>query len=346
MKRRIRRAIEAVKSLRDPRARRALLETMRSREFLFEAALVTAAFGLTSAIAFFVSTRAIVKSVDSIVLEDLTGKSAPDAAIWLAGHGLRAEIAHFEDNDRAAPLTVVFHEPPAGEELREGLVVRLVISRGARSAPLPDVRGIYASQAKLILERNGLVAGDALEIHDASARGTVLASSPPPNSAMRGGATVRLLVSKGPKPRVWITPQIAWSHYETAEEIAAAMGVPLEIGSRMHTDEEPDGIVLEQFPSKGSRIVEGGSAIRLTVNGDIGRPAATGGATIVTLTIEVPRGFTMHRLHVRVIRAGWVRTLYDDRVWPGESVRVPAAMLPGDRAVATLDGRDVLVKTF
>ncbi len=337
---------ELAASVRDPARRQQLVRTMKSREFLVEAALVLVVFGATSALAFFLSTRLVVKNVDSIVLEDLTGRSASDAAIWLAAHGLRAEIAHFEDNDRAAPLTVVFHEPPAGDELREGLVVRLVISRGAHSAPLPDVRGIYASQARLILERNGLATGQAVEIHDPAARGTVLASAPPPNSPMRAGSAVRLLVSKGPKPRAWVVPEVTWSHFETVEDIASKMGVPVEIGSRIHTEEEEEGLVLEQFPAPGVRIVEGETPIRVTVNGDVGRPATTGGATFVTLAVEVPRGFSMHRLSVTVVRAGWVRVVYEDLVFPGDQVRVPAAVLPGDRAVATLDGRDVLVKTF
>lgn len=334
-----------IATLRDPARRRELLATLRSRDFLLEAAVIATVFFAAAGVTFIAATRMVVKSAESVSLEDLTGRDAGEAAIWLAARGLRAEIAHFEDNEQAEPLTVVFHEPPAGEELRDGMVVRLVISRGARSVPVPDVRGIYAGQARLILERNGLATGEAVAIHDASPLGTVLASSPAANAPVSAGAVIRLLTSKGPKPRAWVAPDVTWSLFDDVETLAASMGVEVEIGQRMRATDEPEGIVLEQFPPAGTRLVEG-EPLRVTVNGDVGRPAVQGAATIAALSIQVPKGFAMKTLTIRITRAGWIRTLYEEPVFPGERVRVAAAVMPGDRAVATLDGKEVLVRTF
>ena len=324
---------------------RALWKRVRSRELLLEAGWLLGIFGLVALVAFIVTTRLIVRSAEAVVIEDLIGRDAGDAAVWLAARGLRTEIDHFESNDVAAPLTVTFHSPGAGEEVRPGHVVRLVISRGARNVAVPDVRSAYLSQATLILSRNALAVADVLEIADPSPAGTVLATSPGSNAMVLGGTPVKLLVSKGPAKRAWVTPEVTWSTWDSVSELAAAMGVPLEIGQRMHKEDEPENVVFEQFPAPGTRLVEG-EPLRVTVNGDVGVPPVEGGAKLVELMVRAPKGFVMHRIVVRVIRDGWTRTLHEELVSPGDYVRVVAAVLPGDRAIGTVDGHEVLVERY
>ena len=324
---------------------RAIAKTVRTRAFLQEAGVLLGLFGVMTMVAFVVTMRLLTRAEEAVVIEDLAGRDAGDAAVWLAARGLRAEIDHFESNDTAAPLSVTFHSPGAGEEVRPGHVVRLVISRGARNVPVPDVRNAYLSQATLILSRNGLAVSDVVEIADPTPANTVLATSPGPNASVLGGTPVRLLVSKGPAKRVWITPDVTWSSWDTVSELAAAMGVVLEIGQRMHKEDEAENIVIEQFPAPGTRLTEG-EPLRVTVNGDVGAAPTEGGARLVDLLVQAPKGFVMHRVTVRVIRGAWTRTLYEDLLSPGDHVRVVGAVLPGDRVVATMDGVDVLVRRF
>ena len=337
--------------LRDPMRRRALLARVRSRAFLAEAAVLSAVGLFFAAVFFVISTRLIVKSADSLTLDDLTGRDAGDAAVWCAGHGLRAEIDHFEDNDRAAPLTVVFQDPPPGEEVRPGYAVRLVISRGAKPVPVPDVRAGAVSQAHLILERNGLAVGQIVDVHDDAPVGTVLATSPSTNASVLAGTPVALLVSAGPAPRAWVAPDITFLGYDSVQPLAETMGLTLEIGQRMHAQDEPDGAILEQFPAPGSKLVEG-QPFRVTVNGDVGIAEPTGGAQLVELMVEVPKGFGVHHVAVTIARPGvlpgttWTRTLFEEPVPAGEKLRIPAAVMPGDRAMATLDGKPILSRRF
>lgn len=324
---------------------RAIARTVRTRAFLVEAGVLLAIFGAVTLVAFVMTMRLLTRAEEEVVIDDLAGRDAGDAAVWLAARGLRAEIDHFESNDTAAPLSVTFHSPGAGEEVRPGHVVRLVISRGARNVPVPDVRKAYVSQATLILSRNGLAVSDVVEIADPAPANTVLATSPGPNASVLGGTPVRLLVSKGPAKRVWITPEVTWSSWDTVSELAEAMGVVLEIGQRMHAEDEPENVVLEQFPAPGTRLTEG-EPLRVTVNGDVGAAPAEGGAKLVDLVVQAPKGFVMHRVTVRVIRGAWTRTLYEDLLSPGDHVRVVGAVLPGDRVIATMDGVDVLVRRF
>ena len=324
---------------------RAIAKRVRTRAFLVEAGVLLSIFGFVTVVAFVFTTRTLTQGEEAVVIEDLVGRDAGDAAVWLAAHGLRAEIDHFENNDTAVPLSVTFHSPPAGEEIRPGHVVRLTISRGARNVPVPDVRSAYLSQASLILSRNGLAVSDVIEVADPAPANTVLATSPGPNASVLGGTPVKLLVSKGPAKRVWITPEVTWSSWDRVNELADAMGVMLQVGQRMRLEDEPENVVLEQFPAPGTRLVEG-EPLRVTVNGDIGAAPAEGGAKLVDLLVRVPKGFVMHRVEVRAIRGTWTRTLFEDLVAPGDHVRVVAAVLPGDRVVATMDGVDVLVRRF
>lgn len=324
---------------------RAIAKAIRTRAFLVEAGMLLSIFGFVTVVAFVFTTRTLTKGEEAVVIEDLVGRDAGDAAVWLAAHGIRTEIDHFENNDTAVPLSVTFHSPPAGEEVRPGHVVRLTISRGARNVPVPDVRSAYLSQASLILSRNGLAVSDVVEVADPAPANTVLATSPGPNASVLGGTPVKLLVSKGPAKRVWITPEVTWSSWDRVNEMADAMGVMLQVGQRMRLEDEPENVVLEQFPAPGTRLVEG-EPLRVTVNGDIGAEPAEGGAKLVDLLVRAPKGFVMHRVEVRAIRGTWTRTLFEDLVAPGDHVRVVAAVLPGDRVIATMDGVDVLVRRF
>lgn len=324
---------------------KALAKTVRTRAFLLEAGVLLGVFGFMTMLAFVFTMRLLTRAEEAVVIADLAGRHAGDAAVWLASRGLRAEIDHFESNDTAAPLSVTFHSPGAGEEVRPGHVVRLVISRGARTVPVPDVRNAYLSQATLILSRNGLAVSDVVEIADPAPANTVLATSPGPNASVLGGTPVRMLVSKGPAKRVWITPDVTWSSWDTVSELAGAMGVVLEIGQRMHAADEAENVVLEQFPAPGTRLTEG-EPLRVTVNGDIGATPTEGGAKLVDVLVQAPKGFVMHRVTIRVIRGAWTRTLYEDLLEPGDHVRVVGAVLPGDRVIATMDGVDVLVRRF
>lgn len=324
---------------------RAIWGTVRSRAFLLELGVLLTVFGMMTVFAFLFTTRMLTRAEDAVVIEDLAGRDAGDAAVWLASRGLRAEIDHFESNDTAVPLSVTFHSPAAGEEVRPGHVVRLVISRGARNVAVPDVRNAYLSQASLILSRNGLAVSDVVEVADAAPLNTVLATSPGPNAAVLGGTPVKLLVSKGPAKRVWITPEVTWSSWDTVSELAGAMGVVLEIGQRMDAADQPENVVLEQFPAPGTRLVEG-QPLRVTVNGDVGAAPVEGDTKLVDLLVQAPRGFVMHHATVRIVRGAWTRTLYEDLLEPGDHVRVVGAVLPGDRVITTMDGIDVMSRRF
>ena len=68
--------------------------------------------------------------------------------------------------------------------------------------------------------------------------------------------------------------------------------------------------------------------------------------------IPVAIGFGVHHVAVTVSRPGvltgttWTRVLFEEPVPAGEKLRIPAAVLPGDRATATLDGRPIFSRRF
>jgi serine/threonine-protein kinase len=99
---------------------------------------------------------------------------------------------------------IINTNPPPGQQPRAGDGVTLMVSSGP-SSKVPDVRGLDAGQAAGILTGAGYQVGQTATQYSQSANGVVLATNPNPNTPLRPGSTVNLLVSLGPPPTTTTT---------------------------------------------------------------------------------------------------------------------------------------------
>ena len=136
-------------------------------------------------------------------------------------------------------------------EAPAGAVIRLTISRGPSTRPVPDVVGLDATLAEEILEAGGFEIGRVDSIAALSDLGTIVVTRPAAGVARAPGADVQLVVSQGPAI-IPVPNVVGLTHREAWERLDEA---GLHVGRVMArpTDAVEPGRVVEQRPAPGTR---------------------------------------------------------------------------------------------
>jgi len=128
----------------------------------------------------------------------------------------------------------------------------------------PDVQGLTAAKASLILHQSGLEASVTKTFSETVAIGTVINSSPTVGSKIRKGATVALVVSKG-KERYIIPSTLIGSDPNGAQSALATLTLTVSNQLQTYSDTVARGQVVRTIPNVGS-IVRRATPITLVVS--------------------------------------------------------------------------------
>ena len=132
------------------------------------------------------------------LLPELIGRSREEAAALLGPLGVALEVSGEEQSATVGPGRIVHQEPPSGAEAGPGSRVMVRLS-AARPVPVavPQLQGRAAPEAEALLRQSGLSAARQEEASP-SPPGVVIGQVPAAGELVERGATVALLVSRGP----------------------------------------------------------------------------------------------------------------------------------------------------
>ena len=152
-----------------------------------------------------------------------------------------------------AKLGIVFEqEPPPGDKIERGNLVTIRVSTGPPKTVVPNVVGQSRDQAVAELSDADLEA-NVVPINSLEPVDTVLAQSPKAGTELIQGSTVRINVSKGPKPVT--VPNVVGSAFESAQ--SALQGVGFAVAREDVEASEPEGTVVGQNPAAGTEAGQG-----------------------------------------------------------------------------------------
>jgi beta-lactam-binding protein with PASTA domain/predicted Ser/Thr protein kinase len=169
-------------------------------------------------------------------------------------------VSRYEFHDEVPVGNVIDQNPDAGDRIDRGNRVNLLVSLGREQVEVPDVRGRTATDAVAVLAEAGLKA-NPVEINSDKEEDTVTAQDPPPGRKLPKGETVRINVSKGPKPVQ--VPSVVGQAYEDAS--ATLQGAGFAVARRDVDSNQPAGIVVAQDPAPGA-LVPKDSSVALSVS--------------------------------------------------------------------------------
>ena len=191
-----------------------------------------------------------------VEIPDLSGQTreAAEQTLDEAGLGVAVET---RNSSEVPSDSVIETNPPAGESVRRGSQVTLIVSDGPGRVSVPPVVGQTRNAAEQQLSAVGLESSSSEESSDRP-QGEVISQSPNAGTEVEPGSTVDLVVSSGPEPVTEVdVPNVVGLTRADAVSNLRGLGLSPSV-QEQPTDIEPqDGRVVDQNPGGGTSVNEG-----------------------------------------------------------------------------------------
>jgi serine/threonine-protein kinase len=217
---------------------------------------------LVFALLVFASHFAITQFIrgESVPVPNLVNRPLNTALEEVGDLGLNLQFDTGEYSDTVAEGAILRQQPRPQRLAKVGTAVRVVVSRGPLYATVPDVVGLNEIDAGIVLRSNDLEIGVTSRVHHPSVPADEVIAQSPRHSegGLRRGQGVNLLVSLGPPPGVFTSPNLRGLTVPEAQEALASLGA--SVGQQTERDAPPGvagGVILEQSPAPGAPLPEG-----------------------------------------------------------------------------------------
>ena len=178
-------------------------------------------------------------------------------ALGAANLELGAQTQAYDDNVKEG--RILSSDPAAGESVKPGTQVSIVVSQGPEPVTMPELEGTDGDAAQAALEDLGLKVDRSNRTSESVAKGLVISMSPAGGATAYRGDTVELVVSKGP-PMVEV-PNVVGRSESQARETLTNAGFQVSVN-------KPLGFVVfgvnSQNPRGGTKAPKG-STVTITV---------------------------------------------------------------------------------
>jgi eukaryotic-like serine/threonine-protein kinase len=184
-----------------------------------------------------------------VTVPAVEGRLLKDAKDLLKSDGFLVAVPIRYRYDAKVPVGHVISRTPEGVELPDGSRIALVVSKGRKPVPIPDVRGMTQEKAVADLDAKGF---DVLVEETFSGkidRGRVIGTDPANGTDLQPGETVVLTVSLGPE--FFDCPNFFGMSVDEARAVAEANGLEL---TALPVPGSSGNNVVSQIPGAGTRI--------------------------------------------------------------------------------------------
>ncbi|MGH4122305.1 MAG: Stk1 family PASTA domain-containing Ser/Thr kinase [Clostridium sp.] len=164
-----------------------------------------------------------------------------------------------EENSEKPKGTVLDCSPKEGTEIEPNKEVRVRVSKGLESIPVPDVKELDKISAKANIEEKGLVLGEVKpEFSDSYASGIVIRQDPNAGSSAKKGDKVNLVISKGAEFKSTIVPNLFGKSLNEAQGLLQNSNLKLGDKNEIETnDKAQDGKISSQTIAANTRVEQG-----------------------------------------------------------------------------------------
>lgn len=191
-----------------------------------------------------------------VTVPDVTGMTAEQAETRLASVGLESGSVTATESAEVAQGTVVGQNPAAGERVRRGSEVGLIVVGGVPDVQVPDVLGLSKAEAVAALEDAGLAVATTDAPSSSVDRGDVIRQTPSGGQTVPQGTTVGIVVSEGERVENVAVPDVTGMSRAEAEAALREAGLRFVVAENPNPD-VPDGTVASQLPAAGDSVAQG-----------------------------------------------------------------------------------------
>ncbi|WP_413810059.1 Stk1 family PASTA domain-containing Ser/Thr kinase [Streptomyces sp. OE57] len=189
-------------------------------------------------------------------------KTQAEAEKKLHAAGLDVKVVN-EFSDVIPKGKVIGSKPGPGERVRDTGTVTIRVSQGRPRAEVPNVVGMPLAEARRKIADQGLTVGKVTgRFSSETAQGSVLSTSPGPDSVRRPETPVSIVVSRGQPVDI---PDVVGDSVDEARSTLEDEGFKVKIAERQVFSEEDKGSVAEQSPSTDDKAAKG-DTVTLTIS--------------------------------------------------------------------------------
>jgi len=209
---------------------------------------------------------AIVHHRKVVTVPNLLGKNLQDAETATAALGLKLHKDSEQFDKTAAPGTIIRQVPDREMAVREGRIIRVVLSQGGESFTVPNVVGQPLRNAQTLLQNMGLSMGEIDSKPSLRyAKDVVMAIDPSAESIVSKGTLVNVIVSEGPPGSdTPLIPDFTGRLISEAKRWASQEGLSVSIQEEANLTRGA-GEVIQQFPQPDSPY-QSGDTLSLVVS--------------------------------------------------------------------------------
>ena len=288
---------------------------------LFHGLIYATVLGAAIVIGALSSLRVVSRSRGTVEVPNLYNRALEEALDLLADRDLELRKAESRHSAVIPQHHIISQDPLPGTTVRRGRPVRVVISKGQKYGTLPTVTGRTLRVGRILLRKDGFESGRISWMPYTAAENEIVAQAPPAGTPGVKGHPVDLLVSLGPRKRVYRMPTLLGHSIDESTQALNSLGLELsEVETRVNA-RLPQGQILQQEPEPGSRIVEGES-VRLVMSTPtkVGRGAQVEFGAVVFRTSP---GFFKRQVRIELIDENGSREVYRQMHLPAQEVLVP-----------------------
>lgn len=187
----------------------------------------------------------------------VTGMNQMQAIQILEENDLEGLIGDTTFDSRLKTGYIVIQKPQAGDIVKEGRRVYLVVNGGSPKARVPDLKGKSVVDAKFALERVGLKLGDTIFAPSQTPKDIIISQEFVSNTELRKGQTVNVTVSSGAEKGTLTIPDLIGKSLSEAETILAALKLRVGKINYQPSFQLLPNTIIDHYPTAGMKASEG-----------------------------------------------------------------------------------------
>ncbi len=174
-------------------------------------------------------TMKVVTWGRTVDVPDISGKDVATAIGELRKSGLDIKVERQEHHPKVPEGHIISQLPVPGTSVKKGRDVQVVVSLGSQEVTVPDITSEVFRKVQVELKQAGLVLGEVARANTPLPREQVVVQYPAARSVLQKGATIDMLVSEGPPPARYVTPDL--TGLSVAEAGQAAKGISVSLAT-------------------------------------------------------------------------------------------------------------------
>ena len=283
----------------------------------------------------------VVHQKKEIMIPDLTGRTVGQALQVLSDQDLYIKKVGEQYNENIPDGSIIFQEPLPGSVVKEGKVIKVIISSGGQVIFVPQLVGRFLREAKILLRQAGLVLGEETGTYSEEIKKDfVIAQDPSPEEIVARGSMINLVISLGParEAEVPLMVNLLGQNIKSARKILRDMNLSLGEIKETVNDSVPQGTILKQEPHTGE-IIDENTIVKVTVAKKSEEHKIIREATIY---YEISQGVLDRDVLIVVVDGQGEREVYHKVHSPGTKISLPIQVL--GKAKARIFVNSILVK--